>query len=43
MVINYVLLADLLAVFAHKVASSEVLHHAILFRDIDVLLAVVGK
>ena len=43
MVINYVLFADLLAIRAHEIATSEVLHHAVFFRVINVLLAVVVK
>ena len=43
MVIDYVLFADLLAIRAHIVATSEVLHHAVFFRVINVLLAIVVK
>ena len=43
MVIDNVLLANLFAVSANVVASCEVLHHAILFRVINVLLTVVAK
>jgi len=43
MVIDYVLFADLLAIRAHVIAASEVLHHAVFFRVINVLLAIVVK
>ena len=43
MVINHTLFADLFAIDAHIVATGKVLHHAILFRVVYMMLAVVRQ